>query len=98
MNYPKDWPRCPRCGDYALDGHITCGQLECNEMSHLPQTVIGAATKAFAASGRFVAGRFEVEDGALTKIADAISPTPRGHFMDAIKNAVASLKAEREGK
>lgn len=28
--YPPDWPRC-HCGDYALDGHVTCGRLECNE-------------------------------------------------------------------
>lgn len=31
MTYPKDWPRCPKCGDYAMDGHITCGRFECNE-------------------------------------------------------------------
>jgi hypothetical protein len=29
--YPKDWPRCPSCGDFALDGHITCGRLQCKE-------------------------------------------------------------------
>jgi hypothetical protein len=21
-----DWPRCPNCGDYALDGQATCGR------------------------------------------------------------------------
>ena len=31
MTYPDDWPRCPRCGKHALDGHITCGSVECNE-------------------------------------------------------------------
>lgn len=31
MTYPKDWPRCPVCNDFALDGHITCGRVECNE-------------------------------------------------------------------
>jgi hypothetical protein len=31
MTYPPNWPRCPSCGDYALDGHITCGRVECNE-------------------------------------------------------------------
>lgn len=31
MPYPEGWPRCPKCGDFALDGHITCGRLECNE-------------------------------------------------------------------
>jgi len=31
MFYPPNWPRCPVCGDYALDGHITCGRYECNE-------------------------------------------------------------------
>lgn len=29
--YPPNWPRCVHCGDYALDGHITCGRLACNE-------------------------------------------------------------------
>jgi hypothetical protein len=29
--YPSDWPRCPGCGDFALDGHITCGSVLCNE-------------------------------------------------------------------
>jgi len=29
--FPDNWPRCPGCGDYALDGHITCGRVECNE-------------------------------------------------------------------
>lgn len=31
MGYPTDWPRCPCCGDFALDGHITCGRFQCNE-------------------------------------------------------------------
>lgn len=31
VGYPQDWPRCPKCGDFALDGHITCGHFECNE-------------------------------------------------------------------
>jgi len=29
--YPANWPRCPQCGDYAMDGHITCNRLECDE-------------------------------------------------------------------
>ena len=29
--YPKDWPKCPACDAPALDGHITCGKLECDE-------------------------------------------------------------------
>lgn len=29
--YPANWPRCPKCGDHALDGHITCGKAECRE-------------------------------------------------------------------
>lgn len=32
--YPADWPRCPSCGDFALDGHITCGRLECQEANY----------------------------------------------------------------
>jgi hypothetical protein len=27
--YPDDWPRCPVCGDFALDGKRTCGRLAC---------------------------------------------------------------------
>lgn len=29
--YPPDWPRCVVCGDYALDGHLTCGRVSCDE-------------------------------------------------------------------
>lgn len=29
--YPSDWPRCPVCGDFAMDGHLTCGRAECSE-------------------------------------------------------------------
>lgn len=29
--YPANWPRCVSCGDYALDGHLTCGRVECDE-------------------------------------------------------------------
>jgi hypothetical protein len=31
MAYPVDWPRCMFCGNFALDGHLTCGRAECNE-------------------------------------------------------------------
>lgn len=31
--YPHDWPACPGCGGPALDGHITCGNVECDEGS-----------------------------------------------------------------
>jgi len=31
MRYPLNWPRCPVCKGFALDGHITCGRLECGE-------------------------------------------------------------------
>lgn len=31
MSYPSDWPKCPGCGEPALDGHITCGDVRCNE-------------------------------------------------------------------
>lgn len=26
--YPPNWPRCA-CGDFTLDGHLTCGRTEC---------------------------------------------------------------------
>lgn len=29
--YPSTWPKCPSCGKPALDGHITCGSVLCNE-------------------------------------------------------------------
>jgi hypothetical protein len=29
--YPPDWPKCPGCGAPALDGHITCGNVTCDE-------------------------------------------------------------------
>jgi hypothetical protein len=29
--YPDDWPRCLCCGDFALDGHFTCGRATCDE-------------------------------------------------------------------
>lgn len=29
--YPADWPRCPGCGQPAMDGHITCGDARCGE-------------------------------------------------------------------
>lgn len=32
--YPPGWPRCPSCGDHALDGHLTCGRIECGEAKH----------------------------------------------------------------
>lgn len=27
----EDWPRCPACGNYALDESITCGRRQCDE-------------------------------------------------------------------
>lgn len=29
--YPAGWPACPGCGRPALDGHITCGDVSCDE-------------------------------------------------------------------
>ena len=29
--YPNNWPRCVSCGDFALDGHLTCGRAGCDE-------------------------------------------------------------------
>jgi len=33
MSYPENWPRCPGCGEPALDGHITCGDSACGSES-----------------------------------------------------------------
>lgn len=38
--YPANWPRCPSCGDFALDGHVTCGRLECGEAAQRDATII----------------------------------------------------------
>jgi uncharacterized membrane protein YvbJ len=29
--HAMDWPRCPNCGDYALDGRTSCGRAWCDE-------------------------------------------------------------------
>ena len=29
--YPAGWPACVFCGEPVLDGHLTCGRVECNE-------------------------------------------------------------------
>lgn len=29
--YPPNWPRCTECGDFAMDRHLTCGRVECDE-------------------------------------------------------------------
>jgi predicted amidophosphoribosyltransferase len=31
VGYPPGWPRCPVCGEDAMDGHITCGRVTCDE-------------------------------------------------------------------
>jgi hypothetical protein len=31
LDYPAGWAMCPGCGKPALDGHITCGDVLCNE-------------------------------------------------------------------
>jgi hypothetical protein len=34
--YPAGWPACPGCGQPALDGHITCGNVACDEGGRRP--------------------------------------------------------------
>jgi hypothetical protein len=29
--HPPDWPKCVTCGNPALDGHRTCGLVECHD-------------------------------------------------------------------
>jgi len=29
--YPENWPECPSCGEFALDGQVTCGSACCKE-------------------------------------------------------------------
>lgn len=47
MNYPQNWPRCPVCGDFALDGHITCGHFNCNEGKARRNKLMGSVTDIF---------------------------------------------------
>ena len=43
--YSPDWPRCPVCGEYALDGHVTCGRVACNEAEQRVRWQHGMMTK-----------------------------------------------------
>lgn len=38
--YPENWPKCPACGDFALDGHITCGRVQCGEGAQRGSAII----------------------------------------------------------
>ena len=31
LGYPSGWSSCTYCDLPALDGHLTCGRVECNE-------------------------------------------------------------------
>ena len=31
--YPPNWPKCPGCGRPALDGKVTCGDVQCGAPS-----------------------------------------------------------------
>ncbi len=37
--YPSNWPKCEGCGRPALDGHLTCGDVACDESSARLATV-----------------------------------------------------------
>jgi len=39
MNYPADWPRC-RCGEPVLDGHLTCGRVECGTQADAAAAIL----------------------------------------------------------
>jgi hypothetical protein len=45
-----DWPRCPNCGDYALDGQATCGRPWCDEVCRREQSE--RVTERIHVSGR----------------------------------------------
>jgi hypothetical protein len=46
----SDWPRCPNCGDYALDGQSTCGRPWCDEVCRRGQSE--KVTERIHVSGR----------------------------------------------
>ena len=58
--YPPDWPRCPNCGDYALDGKLTCGRWQCQEAMreapdlHYANAALDAALAYLVAKGLVV--------------------------------------------
>lgn len=43
--YPPNWPTCPVCGDYVVDGHLTCGKAECSEAEQRVRWQHGMLTK-----------------------------------------------------
>lgn len=43
MTHPLT-PRCPQCGDVALDGHLTCGRAACEEGRQRAQRQRGPLT------------------------------------------------------
>lgn len=65
MSYPANWPRCPNCGDYALDGHITCGRAACDEGGQRrqrerdPQAILAAVCARLAENCQRIAVEVE---------------------------------------
>lgn len=60
--YPPGWPACG-CGAPALDGHLTCGQLACNEAAARDGAKVRSRNRAKIESRTIADG---IADGTLT--------------------------------
>jgi hypothetical protein len=60
---PPLTPRCPQCGDVALDGHLTCGRAACEEGRQRAQRQSGPLTcLAYRADGTLCGERATTVD------------------------------------
>lgn len=65
LQYPPGWPRCTVCGDYALDGHITCGRFYCNEGQERERQQDEYARREFLAEAARRQGSAASEQGSV---------------------------------
>lgn len=65
MSYPKNWPRCPRCGEPVLDGHITCGRLECDERGERDKQSVARSLEQLKVFNQMFAKHFGVKNNPL---------------------------------
>jgi len=85
MTYPSEWPRCPSCGDFALDGHLTCGRATCDERAARDSRVLN---QWVAFNGD--AGRTVVDVGWGFAVVDFDETSGRGTVMRICKGCLAA--------
>jgi hypothetical protein len=52
MPYSPNWPKCPVCGDDALDGKLTCGRVACMDHARRVQRLERLTCLAYLDDGR----------------------------------------------